>query len=209
MKLVVVLALGVAVIAAAAVQFAADGALGSAAQPATLPRALANLIGPGPARALGIAPARPAGDALAVGAEVDRLDAAGEYARARAMQRALITRLQSQGTNREVLADGLWRLGKLDAEVGYREPALRRAQWREALQDYRLALDLVPLSVTILLAAGNQALLNGDRPTAAEYFRRALANDPGSAAAREGLQHAQTGQGIPPPFVAPAEWKAH
>lgn len=207
MKPLVALALGIAVVAAAVIQFASDGALGGAAQPGSIPHAVANAAGAGPARALGIAPAGPIGDALAVGAEVDRLDAAGDYARARALQRTLITRLIAEGTNREVLADGLWRLGKLDAEAGYREPARRRADWRAALQDYRQALDLVPLSVTILLAAGNQALLNGDRNAAIEYFRRALANDPSSVAAREGLQRAESGEGVPPPFVAPAEWR--
>jgi len=202
MKLVAALALGGAVLAAAAIQFAGDSALGGAAHVASLPHAIANLAGSGPARG------GPVGDALTVGAEVDRLDTAGDYAQARAMQRALVTRLQSQGANREVLADGLWRLGRLDAEVGYREPSRRRVEWTAALDDYRRALDLVPLSVTILLAAGNQALLNGDRAGAAEYFRRALASDPASVAAREGLQHAETGEGIPPPFVAPAEWKS-
>ena len=201
-----VVALALAILAAAAVQFAADGAFGKAAAATSLPQTIAKLVGDGPARALGIEPAGSSADALSIGAEVERLDAADDYRGARDLQAALAARLETRHANREVLADALWRLGRLDAEVGYREPPHRRLEWEKALQDYRAALELVPLSVTTLLAAGNQALLVGDRKAAAEYFRRALASDPSSAAAREGLQRLQSGE-YPPPFVAPAEWK--
>ena len=184
----------------AAVQLAGVLALGGAGAPFSLPRALARIAGMP-------LPAAPRGDVLAASAEVDRLDARGDYRRARDVQAQLVARLQREGANREVLADALWRLGRLEAEVGYREPQRRRDTWRVALDDYRRALELVPLSVTILLAAGNQALLNGDRAAAADYFRRALANDPSSEAARDGLRRAETGEGVPPPFVAPAEWE--
>ncbi|MBV8601610.1 MAG: hypothetical protein JO359_08625 [Candidatus Eremiobacteraeota bacterium] len=182
-------------------QLAGDVKLGGAAARVSFPYAIAHLFG---ARL----PAPPSEDVLSQTAQVERLDAGGDYRGARDAQAALVARLEREGANREVLADALWRLGRLDAEVGYREPARRRPEWRAALDDYNRALELVPLSVTILLAAGNQALLNGDRAAAADYFRRALANDPSSEAARDGLHRALTGDGVPPPFVAPAEWDA-
>jgi tetratricopeptide (TPR) repeat protein len=194
--------------AAGTIQFAADGAYGGAAVHDSLPYAIVARVGAGPARALGIAPHGLSGDATAVSAGVDRLDARGDDRDALEMQRGLVAHLQAEGANPEVLAESLWRLGQLDAEVGYREPARRRSQWRQALDDYERALDLIPLSETTLLAAGNQALLNGERSQAVEFFRRALASDPSSAAARDGLHRAQTGENVPPPFVAPAEWRS-
>ena len=55
---------------------------------------------------------------------------------------------------------------------------------------------------------GCEALLNGDRRDALAFFGRATAANPGSTDAREGLHLAKTGEGEPPPYVAPAEWKA-
>ena len=200
----------------ATVQLLADGAAGDLASPASIPRGIAVGLGQGPALAasarlldgttrevaLGrLALARgdeatatrllvDAGDEVATRASVDRIDAQGDYSRARALEGALVDRLERRGGNRTVRADALWRLGQLDAEVGYREPSHRRAQWYRALDDYRQALELEPLSVTTLLAAGNQALLLGERDAGAGYFRRALASDPSSLAARDGLARA-------------------
>ncbi|MBV8222174.1 MAG: hypothetical protein JO293_02330 [Candidatus Eremiobacteraeota bacterium] len=186
-----------AAIVAAAIQIVADGALGGVATALSVPHAVAATLGDGPARRIGLAPRAPAGDVLGVSAEVDRLDARGDYRAALALQAGLVVRLRGEGANREVLADALWRRGRLEAELGYREPLRRRVEWERALRTYQDALELVPLSVTILLAAGNQALLDGDRALAATYFERAVENDPSSAAARDGLHKAQTGQGAP------------
>ncbi len=144
---------------------------------------------------------------MTVRAHVDALDKAGDYRGATTLDRTLVARLEHDRQDEVALADALWRLGQLDAEAGYVERGNRRVQWRAALGDYERALQLEPLSETMLLAAGNQALLNGDRALALQYFQRALAVDPGSADAHEGLRRAQTGEGEPPPFVAPAEWK--
>ncbi|MBV8151331.1 MAG: hypothetical protein JO101_00965 [Candidatus Eremiobacteraeota bacterium] len=206
-------------IALGAIEIVSDAATGGVASRVSFPAWLAANLGAAPAQALierftgagstardvlegRLALARgdeatasrllvAAGDAVATRALVDRIDAAGDYARARDTQRALVLQLEGAGGNRTVRADALWRLGQLDAEVGYREPPHRALEWRRALDDYRRALELVPLSVTILLAAGNQALLLGDRHAAIEYFERALASDPASIAAREGLQRAR------------------
>jgi tetratricopeptide (TPR) repeat protein len=192
---------------AGAVQFVDDAALGDGAGTLSLPRALARAVGPGPAHALGFVQPRDAHDALAERNEIDRIDAQGDYARARSLATALVARLRRERANREVLADALWRLGQLDAEAGYREPPHRRIEWRKALRDYQDALDLVPLSERTLLAAAYQAALIGEYDLAATYFRRAIASDPSSVEAREGLQRLEK-RDIPPPFVAPAEWKA-
>jgi tetratricopeptide (TPR) repeat protein len=208
MKRVVWLLFGAFGLVLATIQFADDGAAGVAAATTSIPHLIAATVGGGLARTLGIAAPGLADDVGAVRLQVERLDAAGDYRSARRLQRSFVARLRAEGANREVLADALWRLGQLDAEAGYREPAHRRVEWERALEDDRSALELIPLSVTVLLAAGNQALSNGDRVAASDYFRRALASDPASEAARRGLHRALTGEGVPPPFVAPAEWKA-
>jgi len=203
----VALAAGLVLLAAAAMQLVADGATGQAGGRFSVPRLIARAIGPQPAHALGLFPPNSTADVLTVRAHVDALDKAGDYRGALALDRSLVARLEGDRLDQVALADALWRLGQLDAEVGYVEPPKRRAQWRAALADYERALQLEPLSETMLLAAANQALLNGDRDASLQYFQRAIAVDPGSAEAREGLHRAQTGEGEPPPFVAPAEWK--
>jgi len=199
--------LAVAAIAAGAMQVIADGATGKAADKVSVPHLIASALGDGPARALALFPPNSAADVLTVRAQIDALDKAGNYRAADALDRTLVARLARDGTDQVALADALWRLGELDAEIGYVERDTRRAQWQAALKDYERALQLEPLSETMLLAAANQALLNGDRATALGYFQRAIAVDPASADAREGLHRAQTGEGEPPPYVAPAEWK--
>ncbi len=96
--------------------------------------------------------------------------------------------------------------GSIDAEAGYVERGNRRVQWQDGHRITSARLQLEPLSETMLLAAANQAFLNGDRALACNIFSARLV-DPGSIDAHEGLHRAQTGEGEPPPFVAPAEWK--
>jgi tetratricopeptide (TPR) repeat protein len=206
-RIAVVGVIGLVVLAAAAMQVIADGAIGQAGGRFSVPRLVAKTIGDRPSHALGLFPPNSTADVLTVRAQVDALDKAGDYRGAIALDRTLVARLDHDRLDQVALADALWRLGQLDAETGYVERGKRRAQWGAALGDYERALQLEPLSETMLLAAGNQALLNGDRPTALQYFQRAIAVDPGSADARAGLHRAQTGEGEPPPFVAPAEWK--
>ncbi|MGH7329259.1 MAG: hypothetical protein ACREJX_13000 [Polyangiaceae bacterium] len=191
---------------AAAVQVLADAATGRAGADPSLPRFLSSTLGSGPAYALGLLRHSSRIDVLDLNAHVNRLDRSGDYRGADELQREIVERL-SAGDDKVLLADALWRLGQLDAEIGYVEKPQRRAQWEEALKDYERALQLEPLSETILLAAANQALLNGDRKDALDYFNRAVAVDPASTAAREGLRRARTGEGEPPPYVAPAEWR--
>lgn len=199
--------LGALVVIAVTVQVFSDGALGSAASPKSLPRFVAATIGAGPAYELGLLKRSPRTDILDLNARVEQLDKSGDYRGATELQHEIVERL-SAGDDKVLLADALWRLGQLDAEIGYIEKSDRVAQWQRSLKDYQRALQLEPLSETILLAAANQALLNGDRKVALDYFKRAIAVDPASGAAREGLHRAQTGEGEPPPYVAPAEWKS-
>jgi tetratricopeptide (TPR) repeat protein len=207
MKTIAAVVLLLAILAAGTLQVIADGATGKAADPVSLPRLIANTLGDRPARALALFPPNSAVDVLTVRAQIDALDKAGDYRGADALDRSLVERLERDSTDHVALTDALWRLGQLDAEIGYVERPSRRVQWQAASKDYDRALQLEPLSETILLAAANQALLNGDRDAAVQYFQRAIAVDPGSADAREGLHRAQTGEGEPPPYVAPAEWK--
>lgn len=208
MKILVATALGVVVVVAGAIQLLSDGAAGRVAAAHSLPRLVAATIGERPAYELGLLHGSSQSDVLTLNERVEELDKAGDYRAADALQRSIVERL-SRGQDKVLLADALWRLGQLDAEIGYVEVPTRRSQWQQALKDYRLALQLEPLSETILLAAANQALLNGDRKDALDYFTRAISVDPASAEAREGLHRAQTGEGEPPPYVAPAEQKAH
>ena len=208
MKVLVGIVAACALVICAVMQVIADGATGRAATTVSVPHAVAMTIGDGPARALALFPQTMAADVLNDNARVEQLDKAGDYRAADALQRSLVARLEHEGGDRTALADALWKLGQLDAETGYVEKSQRKEQWQQALQDYQQALQLEPLNETYLLAAGNQALLNGDRAEALQFFNRALAADPGSADAREGLHRAQTGEGEPPPYVAPAEWKA-
>jgi tetratricopeptide (TPR) repeat protein len=206
-KIFAAVALGIVIAAVATMQIVADGATGKAGDRISIPRLVASTLGDRPARALALFPPNSAADVLTVRAQIDSLDKAGDYRGADALDRALIERLTHESTDQVALTDALWRLGQLDAEIGYVEKPTRRAQWQAALNDYERALQLEPLSETILLAAANQALLNGERDVAVQYFQRAIAVDPGSVDAREGLHRAQTGEGEPPPYVAPAEWK--
>lgn len=199
--------LSVMLAVAGVVQVLSDGATGRAGADPSLPRFLASRLGSGPAYAVGLVRHSPRTDILELNARVGQLDRSGDYRGADELEREIVERL-SRGDDKVLLADALWRLGQLDAEIGYVEKPNRVAQWQGALKDYERALQLEPLSETILLAAANQALLNGDRKAALDYFNRAIAVDPASAAAREGLHRAQTGEGEPPPYVAPAEWKA-
>jgi tetratricopeptide (TPR) repeat protein len=201
-------AVAVAAVAAAAMQLIANGATGSAAAAFSVPRAVAEAIGAGPAQRLGLNLKSTGEGVLSITARVDRLDKANDYRGAAALERELAARLQNDQFAQEAYVNALWRLGQLDAEIGYREPTVRRQQWKQALSDYERGLRLEPLSETLLLAAGNQALLNGDRAAAKRYFRRAVSVDPASKDAKVGLHKAITGEGVPPPFVAPAEWAA-
>jgi tetratricopeptide (TPR) repeat protein len=117
------------------------------------------------------------------------IDAIGvnDPARALADQRRLVARLGDDPRAGEVTGQAWWRLGQLQAAVGYRDPAHRAADWRDAEASYERALVLGPNEETYLLAAGFQSLANGDAAASQRWYRRAEEVVPNSADAFAGL----------------------
>jgi tetratricopeptide (TPR) repeat protein len=107
--------------------------------------------------------------------------------RALADQRLLVARLGDDPRAGEVTGQAWWRLGQLQAAAGYRDPARRAADWREAEGSYERALALGPNEETYLLAAGFQSLANGDAAGSQRWYRRAAEVVPNSADAYAGL----------------------
>lgn len=117
-----------------------------------------------------------AGDIEAVDAAVRTLTAA-DPARAYALEDGLRARLEQSGTHQDLLAEAYWRLGNL---------AWRQSKRALAMQQYRRAVVLSPLSEKFLLSAGFASYEMHDDAGAQRYFTRVLGVDPASADAYAG-----------------------
>jgi tetratricopeptide (TPR) repeat protein len=127
-----------------------------------------------------------AGDVVRAQALIDAL-ASGDARRAVAAERALLARLDDDPNAAEVTGQAWWRLGQLQALVGYQRPAEKSASWRDAEASYERALAYAPNEETYLLAAGYQSLANGDAAAAQRWYARAAQVVPDSADAYAGL----------------------
>lgn len=135
-----------------------------------------------------------AGDVVRAQTLIDAL-AHDDPAAALTDQRALVDGLRGDGSAAEVTGQAWWRLGELEALAGYRDPAHRAADWREAEAAYERALSYAPNEETYLLAAGYQSLANGDAAAAARWYARAAEVVPNSADAYAGLAWTDAAQG--------------
>jgi tetratricopeptide (TPR) repeat protein len=127
-----------------------------------------------------------ANDVFAIRREVNRL-AARDPMGAYALESRLTNRLERTATHPDALADAYWGLGRLATQLGYLEPAHRRAWFEEGMRDYDAAVKLAPLAGRYLIAAGSQEL-NLDQPARAHvFFKRAIDGNPASADAYAGL----------------------
>jgi tetratricopeptide (TPR) repeat protein len=127
-----------------------------------------------------------AGDVVRAQALIDTL-AASDPARALADQERLVAALRDDAGAAEITGEAWWRLGQLQAAAGYRDASRRRALWREAETSYERALALAPNEETYLLAAGYQALANGEVGASRRFYERAAEVVPNSADAWAGL----------------------
>ena len=127
-----------------------------------------------------------AGDVVRAQALIDAL-ATTAPARALADQERLVAAHADDPNAAEVRGEAWWRLGQLQAAVGYRDAAQRPALWRKAEASYERALALAPNEETYLLAAGYQSLVNGDVAASQRWYARAAEVVPNSADAYAGL----------------------
>ncbi len=127
-----------------------------------------------------------AGDLERAQALIDEL-ATRDAPRALSDQERLVERLSGDPNAAEVTGQAWWRLGELQAQVGYQRPAQRSALWRAAEISYERALASAPNEETYLLAAGYQSLANGDARAAERWYTRAAQVVPNSADAYRGL----------------------
>jgi tetratricopeptide (TPR) repeat protein len=127
-----------------------------------------------------------AGDVVRAQALIDAL-AATQPDRALADQALLLAAHQDDPNAGEARGEAWWRLGQLQAAAGYRNPAQRTADWRNAEASYERALALAPNEETYLLAAGYQSLANGDAAAASRWYTHAADVVPNSADAYAGL----------------------
>lgn len=112
-----------------------------------------------------------AGDIEAIDRAVDALTAR-DPASAYSLEYAFLHRLEQSGTHPDAVAEAYWRLGEL---------AWRESKRTLALQDYRRAIALSPLSEKYLLSAGFGAYQMRDDAAAQRYFSRVLGANPASA----------------------------
>ncbi|HET9095951.1 MAG TPA: hypothetical protein VFN37_04775 [Candidatus Baltobacteraceae bacterium] len=98
-------------------------------------------------------------------------------ARAYALEDGLRARLQQSATHPDLLAEAYWTLGNL---------AWRQSKRALAMQKYRQAIDLSPLSEKFLLSAGFAEYELHDDAAAQRYFMRVLSVNPASANAYAG-----------------------
>lgn len=110
-----------------------------------------------------------------------------DAARAVADEQRLLARLGDDPNAAQVAGESWWRLGQLQAQVGYERPAERAARWRDAERSYERALAYAPNEETYLLAAGYQSLANGDVAAAQRWYASAARVVPDSADAYAGL----------------------
>ena len=105
-----------------------------------------------------------AGDVVHAQALIDAL-APSDLRDALADQRRMVSALAADRRAEEVTGDAWLRLGVLQAQAGYAEPARRAAFWREAGELVPRALALAPNEETYLLSAAYQALRTATPPT--------------------------------------------
>ena len=127
-----------------------------------------------------------AGDVVRAQALIDVL-ATSDAPAALDQERRLLARLEHDPNAAEVTGQAWWRLGELQALVGYQHPAERAAYWRGAETSYERALSYAPNEETYLLAAGYQSLANGDAVAAERWYVRAAQVVPDSPDAYAGL----------------------
>jgi tetratricopeptide (TPR) repeat protein len=127
-----------------------------------------------------------AGDLVRAQGLIDAV-AVSDPGRALEVERRLVARLGDDPRASEVTGQAWWRLGQLQAAVGYRDAAHRGADWRDAEGSYERALALAPNEETYLLAAGFQSLANGDVSASRRWYRRAAEVVPNSADAYAGM----------------------
>lgn len=125
-------------------------------------------------------------DVVRAEALIDRL-ARDDTARALTEQQRLVAGLVGDPRATEVTGQAWWRLGELQAALGYQEPALRAELWRAAAASYAHALAYKANDETYLLSAAYQDLANGDTAAALLRYTRAAEVDPKSADAHGGL----------------------
>jgi len=130
-----------------------------------------------------------AGDLLGLEREEGRIAASGDTRGAVLLQREIVSRLESDRTQPDALAEAWWRLGLAEQLDGYMQyPISSRGPWKQrAMRAYENAVELAPLSEKYLIAAGNQRLNLADVAGAQRYFERARDADPTSAQAWIGL----------------------
>jgi tetratricopeptide (TPR) repeat protein len=92
----------------------------------------------------------------------------------------------------EVFARGKRALAEADAAFGRREHVAALATLRVATEDFAAAEREAAGQLRAALAAGSAALERGDATAARSAFERALAIEPGNAAARRGVERAGT-----------------
>ena len=135
-----------------------------------------------------------AGDLVRAQRLIDEL-AAAQPARAVAEETQLLANLRGDDAASEETGQAWWRLGQLQAAQGYAQPAHRAELWRAALASYERALAYGPNEETYLLAAGYQALANGDAAASLRWYARAAQVVPDSADAYGGLAWASAAAG--------------
>ncbi len=117
-----------------------------------------------------------AGDVFAIEGEVERLARRNPGA-GYALEEQLKLRLERSGTHPDAVAEAYWRLGVL---------AARQNRLRVALENYRQAVALSPISGKYLIAAGFQAYDINALLEARGFFARAIGVDPANADAYAG-----------------------
>jgi tetratricopeptide (TPR) repeat protein len=127
-----------------------------------------------------------AGDVVRAQALIDAVAATDPRAALRDQQR-LVAALHDDPNAAEVAGEAWWRLGQIQAAVGYRDAGNRTRYWHDAETSYERALGLGPNEETYLLAAGFQSLANGDVIAARRFYTHAAEVVPNSADAYAGL----------------------
>jgi tetratricopeptide (TPR) repeat protein len=129
-----------------------------------------------------------AGDDQRLTAIIDAL-AQTNIASALALQERLVERLGESAIPSPGLADAYWRLGILQATLGYvGKPRERAAANVAAIESYAEAVKLAPFSAKYLLALANQQANTGDVRSAVATFNRIIALDPHGKEAPEGIR---------------------
>jgi hypothetical protein len=109
--------------------------------------------------------------------------------RALALQERLVERLDESTIPSPGLADAYWRLGILQATLGYvGKRGERAAANAAAIESYAQAVKLAPFSAKYLLALANQQANTGNVRGALITFNRIISLDPHGKEAPEGIR---------------------